>query len=107
MMMISILPTLGKLLECVVRDQLYDHLTNNNLLHASQSGFRKGHSTGTCLIDFLHNIYEEIDAGGACGCLFLDLSKAFDTVDHAIVKLKLKSLGVTESSLEWFCSYCI
>ena len=43
--------------------------------------------------------------GGACGVLFLDLSKAFDTVDHNVIKLKLKSLGIKESSVSWFVSY--
>ena len=102
---ISILPTLGKVLECLIHDQLYHHLTVNNLFADKQSGFRKGHSTGTCLIDFLHHIYEEVDGGGACGVLFLDLSKAFDTVNHDIIRLKLKALGVKESSVSWFVTY--
>ena len=102
---ISILPTLGKVLERLIHDQLYSHLTNNKLLAENQSGFRKGSSTGTCLVDFLHHIYEEIDGGGACGVLFLDLSKAFDTVNHDIIWIKLKALGVKELSISWFVSY--
>ena len=102
---IAILPTLGKLLERLIHDKLYDHLPKNDLLSNCLSGFRKGYSTGTCIIDFLHHIYSEIDGGGACGVLFLDLSKAFDTVDHKIIKIKLKSLGIKESSLNWFVSY--
>ena len=102
---ISILPTLGKLIERIVHNQLYTYLTNHNLLTGRQSGFRKGYSTGTCLIDFLHNIYGELDEGGACGVLFLDLSKAFDTVNHEILIMKLKSLGLRNSSLSWFSSY--
>ena len=85
---IAILPTLGKLLERLVHDQLYNHLAVNNLLSKCQSGFRRGHSTGTCIVDFLHTIYMEADGGGASGVLFLDLSKAFDTVDHDIIKLQ-------------------
>ena len=102
---ISILPTLGKVLERLIHDQLYSHLTNNKLLTDNQSGFRKGSSTGTCLVDFLHHIYGEVDGGGACGVLFLDLSKAFDTVNHEIIRIKLKALGVKESSVSWFVSY--
>ena len=102
---ISILPTLGKLLDSLVHDQLYTYLTSYNILSDRQSGFRKGYSTGTCLVEFLHTIYSEIDEGGACGVLFLDLSKAFDTVDHNVIKLKLKSLGIKESSVSWFDSY--
>ena len=70
-----------------------------------QSGFRKGYSTGTCLVDFLHQIYSEVNEGGVCGLLFLDLSKAFDTVDHNVIRLKLKSLGIKETSVSWFVSY--
>ncbi len=58
---ISILPTLGKLLERIIHNQLYHHLTSNNLLMAKQSGFRKGYFTGTCIVDLLHTIYGEVD----------------------------------------------
>ena len=62
--LIAILPTLGKLLERVVHDQLDSYLKDHDLLTQSQSGFRKGRSMGTCLIGFLHGIYEEIDGRG-------------------------------------------
>ena len=101
---ISILPTVGKVLERIIHDQLYNYLTVNNLLISRQSGFRKGYSTGTCIVDLLHNIYEMVDGGGACGVLFLDLSKAFDTVDHSVVRTKFKALGIKESSISWFAS---
>ena len=60
---ISILPCLGKVCERIIHTQLYDYFADNNLLTENQSGFRKGHSTGTCLIDFLGNIYSNIDKG--------------------------------------------
>ena len=60
---------------------------------------------GTCLIDFLNTIYEEMDASGACGVLFLDLTKAFDTVDHEVLYYKLKQLGFRQSSVNWLTSY--
>ena len=102
---ISILPTLGKVLERLVHDQLYHRLSINNLLTARQSGLRKGYSMGTCIVDLMNDIYNKIDTGGACEVLFLDLSKAFDMVNHTILNTKLKALGVKESTLEWFCSY--
>ncbi len=61
---ISVLPTISKVLERCVHDQVYAYLSKNNLLNNRQSGFRKGHSTTTCLVDFLDNIYREIDGGG-------------------------------------------
>ncbi len=69
---ISILPCLGKVCERIIHTQLYQYFVENNLLTENQSGFRKGHSTGTCLVDFLGNIYSNIDKGGLCGVLFLD-----------------------------------
>ena len=102
---ISILPCMGKLLERIIHTQLYAYVTKYQLLSDDQSGFRKGHSTGTCLIDFLDNIYQNIDKNMYCGVLFLDLRKAFDTVDHNRLIEKLKYLGVKSHSTRWFKSY--
>ncbi len=101
---ISVLSTVGKLLERCVHDQCYQYLSTHNLLTTSQSGFRKAHSTTTCLADFLDNIYQEIDEGVACGAIYLDLSKAFDTVDHHILLLKLRYLGFQHGVISWFRS---
>ena len=61
---------------------------------------------GACLADFLNEIYEEIDGGGgSCGVLFLDLAKAFDTVDHFTLEVKLQALGFKASTVSWFSSY--
>ncbi len=102
---ISVLSTLGKILERCAHSQCYDYLSSHNILHPSQSGFRKGYSTDTCVIDLLDNIYREVDDGGACGVLFIDLSKAFDTVDHQILVEKLRHLGFRPSACAWFMSY--
>ena len=64
--------------------------------------FRDRHSAGACLADFLNEIYEEIDKGGSCGVLFLDLAKAFDTVDHHVLEIKLPALGFKANSVSWF-----
>ena len=102
---ISVLPTLGKVLERLVYNQCVAYLNANSILSVSQAGFREGHSTGACLADFLSEIYEEIDNGGNGAVLFLDLAKAFDTVDHAILIDKLKLLGFKASTQTWFKSY--
>ncbi len=67
---IFILHCLGKVCERIVHTQLYQYLTDNNLLTENQSGFRQGHSTGTCLVDFLANIYSNIDRGVSVQCSF-------------------------------------
>ncbi len=102
---ISVLPTIGKVIERLVHSQCQKYLTENNILSEAQAGFREGRSTGTCLAQFLHNIYEGIDQGRAAGVLFLDLAKAFDSVDHGILLEKLRYLGFKPSSVTWFDSY--
>ncbi len=56
-------------------------------------------------MDTFNNVYGEVDESGAHGVLFLNLSKAFDTVDHDILKVKSKALGIKESSISWSTSY--
>ncbi len=56
-------------------------------------------------VDLLNNVYGEIDKGGACGILFVDLAKAFNTVDHALLIHKLRNLGFRPSACSWFTSY--
>ncbi len=92
-------------MERLVHNQVYSYLTRNDVLSPNQAGFRKGYSTGMCLIEFLHHIYSNIDAGHASGVLFLDLSKAFDTVDHNIMLDKLQHLGFKAGITCWFRSY--
>ena len=102
---ISILSVLGKLLERIVHSQCYKYMSDRDLFCDAQSGFRKGRSTGTCLTEFLHHVYTTVDSGGACGALFLDLTKAFDTVDHKVLLHKLKFLGFKQQTVSWYKSY--
>ena len=102
---ISVLSTVSKILKRCVHIQCYKYLTDNRLLSSAQSGFRKRHSTDTCLAGFLDDIYREVDNGGACGVLFLDLAKAFDTVDFDVLIEKLRALGFKSNTRKWFCSY--
>ena len=102
---ISILPSVSKILEKIIHTQLYKYLTDNNTSSTQQSGFRKGHSTGTCLVNFPDKIYQSIDEGVPCGVLFVDLCKAFHTVDHSILLHKLRLYGLKLSAVSWICSY--
>ena len=102
---ISVLPVTMKVLERLVHHQFYDFLTVHNLITSNQSGFRKQHSTASALIHFTDQILQDIDAGKSCGVLFLDLKKAFDTVNHDILLQKLKIHGVDATELSWFRSY--
>ncbi len=102
---ISVLPIFSKLLERLVHNQIYDVLTVLGALTDSQAGFRKGHSTTTCLVEFLDVLYKHMDDGKVSGVLFLDLRKAFDTVDHEIVLRKLEVMGLGLSYVLWIKDY--
>ncbi|XP_072037659.1 uncharacterized protein [Amphiura filiformis] len=75
---ISILPVCSKLLEKIVHSQLYNYVTDNNILYKGQSGFRKQHSTCTALLKTIDKWSTDIDNGNYVGAVFVDLSKAFD-----------------------------
>ena len=102
---ISVLPIVSKIIERAVHDQLYAYLTNANLLSNAQSGFRSNHSTSTTLHDVQDYILNNMDDGYATGVIFLDLKKAFDTVNHDILIKKLKNYGIGNNELLWFESY--
>ena len=102
---ISILPAVRKVIERAVHSQLYDYLSLNNLLAVNQFGFRRGRSTSLALTQFTDEVLSNMDNGLVNGVVFIDLKKAFDTVDHGIMLGKLKSIGVTSTHLAWLNSY--
>ena len=102
---ISILPVCSKILEKLVHKQLYDYVTCNNILYKGQSGFRKHHSTCSALHKTIDRWNTEIDNGNYVGALFIDLSKAFDMVNHQLLVQKLYSLGIQNNENCWFKSY--
>ena len=102
---ISLLPTCSKVIERVVHTQLTDHLDANNLVYPHQSGFRPKHSTATTLLKITNDWHQALDSGLLVGVLYLDVSKAFDTVDHSLLLKKLGQVGVSPPSVEWFRSY--
>ena len=81
---ISVLPLVSKIFEKFIYRQLYDYLQDNSLLNTYQSGFRSMHNTLTALVETTNNWSINIDKGLLNGVLFIDLKKAFDTIDHEI-----------------------
>ena len=96
-----------KILEKAVHIQLYAYLKNNEIITSKQFGFRPKLSTGTALAHFTDNILLNMDAGSFVDAVFLDLSKAFDTVDHHLQLQKLTNIGLTSYTTQWFRSYLI
>lgn len=102
---ISVLSVVSKILERCVHNQLYSFLTSHDILSECQSGFRANHSTATTLLDFQDYVLKNIDKGFATGVIFLDLKKAFDTVNHKLLIEKLNDYGIQNNELKWFQSY--
>lgn len=103
---ISDLPFLGKVLEKVVYQQLTDFLLKDKSFDVFQSGFRPHHSTETALIKVINDIRLNTDAGKVSVLVLLDLSAAFDTVDHEILSQRLEDwVGISGTALNWLKSY--
>ena len=102
---ISVLSVIAKLFEKTIFNQVYAYLTVNKLLSKYQSGFRPLHSTLTALIDITDNWYLNIDDGLTNAILFIDLKKAFDSIDHEILLSKLELYGFKITSLNLFSDY--
>ena len=102
---IPVLSAVSRIFEKVTRDQLFEFLTANNLLSKNQFAYRKLHSTVTSLLNVIDSWYSNIDRKNVNISLFLDLRKAFDTIDHNILLAKLQKYGICQKELAWFASY--
>jgi len=103
---ISNLSVVSEFLERIVARQLNSYLMSANLLPSLQSGFRCGHSTETAVLRVLSDLLEAVDDLNITALALLDLSAAFDTVDHSILCKRLQlAFGLDGQVLEWFRSY--
>ena len=102
---VSNLPFLSKVLEKTVSLQLKSYLSDHSLLEPLQSAYRQYHSTETALIKVHDDICMALDAGKCVLLVLLDLSAAFDTIDHSILLTRLSELGISGTPLQWFKSY--
>lgn len=97
---ISILPSLAKVFERVLYNQLYHHFEQNGLLDAHQFGFRKKRSTIQAIQQLLENIYSALESKNPALSIHFDLAKAFDTINHKLLLQKLKFYGLDELSVK-------
>ena len=102
---ISLLCSLSKILEKAVAIQLNDHLERNNIISNSQFGFRKGTGTSHALLFNLNKQEKYKNKNHKYCSVYIDLKKAFDTVDTSILLSKLEKYGTTATELKWFKSY--
>ena len=102
---ISVLPAISKIFEKVVHDQIYSYFTQHNYFSNNQYGFRKYHSTEHTVLEVIDRATSELDSGNSAVAIFIDLSKAFDTLNHNILIEKLHYYGINNLELSWFSSY--
>ena len=102
---ISLLPLPGKLLETIVHNKIMSFFGEHEVLDSKQGGFRPGFSTTNTIANFTEIIYKAMNNGKLCTATFIDFKKAFDTVDHQILLLKLEKLGIRGMPLQWLTSY--
>ena len=101
---ISLLSSISKIFEKIAYNQIYAYLTDNNILYQSQYGFHIKHSTEYAALELTDQIMSSLNQSNTPIAIFLDLSKAFDTLDHSILIRKLKYYGIKNKTLEWFSS---
>ena len=98
---VSLTSVVCKVFEGFIRDQMYDHMINNNILSKNQYGFCKGRSCITQLLSTIHDWFQYLDRGIPVDAIYLDFRKAFDTVPHKRLLSKLWGYGVRGQVLKW------
>ena len=102
---ISILPRFSKVFEKVVLNRLINYVEKKNILSCNQYEFREEYSTYMAIVDMCNKITTAIDNNEYAVGIFIDLSRAFDTLNHNILLKKLEHYGIRGIALQWFCNY--
>ena len=102
---ISLLPSISKIFEYVIFNQVSSYLNNHNLLTSHQFGFRAGHSTELAALKLVNYLIAEMNNGQCPINIYMDLSKAFDTLDHSILLKKLEYYGICGLENKLLCNY--
>ena len=102
---VALLSPISKVLERLVFEQMYRHFHGNKIFHTNLHGYRKYRSTQTALITIYDRWVRSASRGKLSGAVLLDLSAAFDLVDHHLLLQKLKIYGLQKDCLDWLTSY--
>ena len=102
---VSLLPLPGKILEKIVHSRLTDYFGHTNFISENQGGFRKGFSTTSIIADLTDDLFVGTNNGLTTLAAFIDLKKAFDTVDTDILLRKLELAGIRDTTLQWCHNY--
>ena len=102
---VSVLPCFSKILERIIHVRCCNFLNANEILYTRQYSFRQKHSTYMAVLDFIKDLNEAVDNNMITAGIFMDLSKAFDTIDHGILLHKLYHYGFRSVSYKWFENY--
>ena len=102
---VSLLMTISKILEKIIYNRVFKFLTKYNILYDSQYGFRSKHSCEDAILELVGRVLQSKNDDKYCAGIFLDLSKAFDTLDHHLLLQKMEKYGIRGLTLDWFKSY--
>lgn len=102
---INQLPIYEKIIEKIVRNQIYKYLENNKFFMKYQSGFREHHSCESAINSVVHEWKLSLDSNKKIIAVFLDLKRAFETIDRRLMIKKLKECNLSDEVIEWFVSY--
>ena len=102
---ISLLPILGKVLEKIIAARFLKFINKHNILTQNQFGFRKNRSTELAVTEVYNRLLDNLENKKYTCAIFLDLAKAFDSVDHKILLQKLEKYGIRGNALELMRSY--
>lgn len=102
---INVVPVYEKILEVTVKNQLVKFCDQHNVIASNQSGFRRGHSCETVIMNVCDTWLRAIDFNNVILAVFLDFKRAFETIDRNLLLKKLEKIGIRDSALSWFKSY--